>query len=52
MINLTSNQPISRQMRMPNSFTILLLAFVFVILIPGVVLAGGIVSWLARRSRG
>jgi ABC-type uncharacterized transport system involved in gliding motility auxiliary subunit len=52
MINLTSNQPISRQMRMPKSFTILLLAFVFIILIPGLVIAGGVASWLVRRSRG
>lgn len=52
MINLTSSQPISRQMRLPNSFTILLLAFVFVILIPGLIIAAGVASWLARRSRG
>jgi ABC-type uncharacterized transport system involved in gliding motility auxiliary subunit len=52
MINLTSNQPVTRQMRLPNSFTILLLAFVFVILIPGLVIAGGVASWLVRRSRG
>jgi ABC-type uncharacterized transport system involved in gliding motility auxiliary subunit len=52
MINLTSSQPISRQMRLPNSFTILLLAFVFVILIPGLIIAGGVASWLVRRSRG
>ncbi len=52
MINLTSGQPISRQMRMPNSFTILLLAFAFIILIPGLVVAGGITSWLMRRARG
>ena len=52
MINLTSNQPISRQMRLPNNFTILLLAFVFIILIPGLIIAGGVASWLVRRSRG
>ena len=52
MINLTSSQPISRQMRLPSSITILLLAFVFVILIPGLVIAGGVTSWLTRRSRG
>lgn len=52
MINLTSSQPISRQMRLPSSLTILLLAFVFVILIPGLVIAGGVASWLVRRSRG
>ena len=52
MINLTSIQPINRQMRLSNSLTIPILAFVFVILIPGLVLAGGIASWLVRRSRG
>jgi len=52
MINLTSSQPISRQMRLPNSLTILLLAFAFVILIPGLIIAGGVASWLVRRSRG
>jgi hypothetical protein len=52
MINLTAGRPISRQMRMPNSFTILLLAFAFIILIPGLVIAGGVTSWLMRRARG
>jgi ABC-type uncharacterized transport system involved in gliding motility auxiliary subunit len=52
MINLTSNQPISRQMRLTNSFTVLLLAFAFIILIPGLIIAGGVSSWLVRRSRG
>ena len=35
-----------------NSITILLLAFAFVISIPGLVIAGGVASWLVRRSRG
>jgi ABC-type uncharacterized transport system involved in gliding motility auxiliary subunit len=52
MINLTSSQPISRQMRLPSSFTVLLLAFVFVILIPGLIIAGGVGTWLVRRRRG
>jgi ABC-type uncharacterized transport system involved in gliding motility auxiliary subunit len=52
MINLTSSQPISRQMRLPSSFTVLLLAFAFVILIPGLIIAAGVSSWLVRRSRG
>ena len=42
MINLTSSQPISRQMRLPSSFTVLLLAFAFVILIPGLIIAAGV----------
>jgi ABC-type uncharacterized transport system involved in gliding motility auxiliary subunit len=52
MINLTSSQPISRQMRLPSSFTVLLLAFVFVILIPGFIIAAGVAAWLVRRRRG
>ena len=52
MINLTSAQPITRQMKLANSLTIPLLAFAFVILIPGLVIAGGVASWLVRRSRG
>ena len=52
IINLTSSQAVSRQMRLPNSFTILLLAFVFVILIPGLVIAAGVTTWAMRRKRG
>ena len=52
MINLTSSQPISRQMRLPSSFTVLLLAFVFIILIPGLIIAGGVGTWVVRRRRG
>ena len=52
MINLTSSQPISRQMRLTSSFTVLLLAFAFVNLIPGLIIAAGVSSWLVRRSRG
>jgi ABC-type uncharacterized transport system involved in gliding motility auxiliary subunit len=52
MINLTSSQPISRQMRLPSSFTVLLLAFVFIILIPGLIIAAGVSTWLVRRKRG
>jgi ABC-type uncharacterized transport system involved in gliding motility auxiliary subunit len=52
MINLTSSQPISRQMRLQSSFTIPMLVFFLVILIPGAVIAGGVSSWLVRRSRG
>jgi ABC-type uncharacterized transport system involved in gliding motility auxiliary subunit len=52
MINLTSSQPINRTLRLPSSFTVLLLAFAFVILIPGLIIAAGVWSWLVRRSRG
>ncbi len=46
MISLTSGQPISRQMRLPTSYTVLLLAIVFVILVPGLVMVGGVTAWL------
>jgi ABC-type uncharacterized transport system involved in gliding motility auxiliary subunit len=52
MISLTAKQPITRQMRLLGQLTILLLAFAFVILIPGLIVAGGVASWLVRRSRG
>jgi ABC-type uncharacterized transport system involved in gliding motility auxiliary subunit len=52
MISLTAKQPITRQMRLPSQLTFLLLAFAFVILIPGLIVAGGVASWLVRRSRG
>jgi ABC-type uncharacterized transport system involved in gliding motility auxiliary subunit len=52
MINLTTNEPIDRQMRLLNNLTIPMLAFVFVLLIPGLIIAAGVISWLARRSRG
>ena len=52
MINLTSSMPIQRQMRLPNNYTIPMLVFFLVILIPGLVIAGGVTSWLVRRSRG
>jgi ABC-type uncharacterized transport system involved in gliding motility auxiliary subunit len=52
MISLTTKQPITRQMRLLNNITMLLLAFAFVILIPGLIVAGGVAAWLVRRSRG
>jgi ABC-type uncharacterized transport system involved in gliding motility auxiliary subunit len=52
MISLTTKQSITRQMRLLNNITMLLLAFAFVILIPGLIIAGGVASWLVRRSRG
>jgi ABC-type uncharacterized transport system involved in gliding motility auxiliary subunit len=52
MINLTAKQPITRQMNLPSQLSLLLIAFSFIILVPGLVIAGGVVSWLARRSRG
>jgi ABC-type uncharacterized transport system involved in gliding motility auxiliary subunit len=52
LINLTASQPISRQMNLPSNLTIPILVFLFVILIPGLIVAGWVATWLVRRSRG
>ena len=52
MISLTTKQTTTRTMKPLSSLTIVVLAFAFVILIPGLIVAGGISSWLVRRSRG
>ncbi len=52
MINLSSRQPITRSLNLISSFTKVMLIISFLILLPGLVLAAGIGSWLVRRSRG
>jgi len=52
MISLTTKQAVTREMRPLTNTTVLLIAFAFIILVPGLILAGGIGSWLVRRSRG
>jgi ABC-type uncharacterized transport system involved in gliding motility auxiliary subunit len=52
MISLTAKQTTTRTMKPLSSLTVVVLAFAFVILIPGLIVAGGISSWLVRRSRG
>jgi ABC-type uncharacterized transport system involved in gliding motility auxiliary subunit len=52
MISLTTKQTVARQMAPLDSLTVLILALAFVILIPGLIVAGGVASWWLRRSRG
>jgi len=52
LINLTSPSTISRTFVMPSSLWLLVMAISFLCILPGVVIAGGVVSWLIRRSRG
>lgn len=52
LINLTSPNPISRSFVLPSSLWLLVMAISFLCILPGVVIAGGVVSWLIRRSRG
>jgi len=51
-LNLTSPSAITRTMNTVSPLTLGFLAVIFVIILPGIVVGGGIASWLARRSRG
>ena len=52
LINLTSPQAITRTLILPSSFWLLVMTISFLFILPGVVIAGGVISWLVRRSRG
>jgi ABC-type uncharacterized transport system involved in gliding motility auxiliary subunit len=52
LINLNTPAAISRTMTLPSSFWLLIMAISFLCLLPGLVIAGGVISWLIRRSRG
>lgn len=52
LISLTTKAATTREMKPLTSTTVLFLALAFIILIPGLIIAGGIASWLVRRSRG
>ncbi len=51
-IGLTPKTPITRQLNPLSNISLLLLALSFVCVLPGLVVVGGIMSWLARRRRG
>jgi ABC-type uncharacterized transport system involved in gliding motility auxiliary subunit len=51
-LNLTSPQPITRSLNPISSLTFWMIALSLVILLPGLVIASGITSWVIRRSRG
>jgi ABC-type uncharacterized transport system involved in gliding motility auxiliary subunit len=52
LINLNTPTAISRTLTLPSSFWLLVMAISFIFVLPGLVIAGGVVSWLIRRSRG
>ncbi len=52
LINLTSPSAISRTLALPSSLWLLVMAVSFLCILPGLVIAGGVISWLIRRSRG
>lgn len=52
MISLSSPQAISRTLNAPKTTTLVLLGFSMICLIPGLIIGGGIASWLIRKNRG
>jgi ABC-type uncharacterized transport system involved in gliding motility auxiliary subunit len=52
LINLNSPTAISRTLALPSSFWLLIMAISFLCILPGLVITGGVISWLIRRSRG
>jgi gliding motility-associatede transport system auxiliary component len=51
LVNITSHQPISRTFKLPSQVQVLIILLGSVILIPGLVIAAGISTWIARRRR-
>jgi len=52
LINLSTPTAISRTLILPSNFWLLIMAISFLCILPGLVIAGGVISWLIRRSRG
>ena len=51
-ITLSAPTSITRTMSPVSGLVLALIALAFVIVLPGLVIAGGVASWLVRRSRG
>jgi ABC-type uncharacterized transport system involved in gliding motility auxiliary subunit len=52
LINITPHTPITRTFNPPGQLSFIMILLGTVIVIPGLVVAGGISNWLARRRRG
>jgi ABC-type uncharacterized transport system involved in gliding motility auxiliary subunit len=52
MISLTTPDQTTRTLNPPSSLTKALLAISMICLIPGLIVAGGVASWLIRKNRG
>ena len=52
LISLSTPSTITRTLNPPSSFWLVVLAISLLCLLPGLVIAGGVASWLVRRSRG
>jgi ABC-type uncharacterized transport system involved in gliding motility auxiliary subunit len=52
MISLTTKETTTRSLNPIKNFGWILLGLSFICIIPGIVIAGGVISWIARRARG
>jgi ABC-type uncharacterized transport system involved in gliding motility auxiliary subunit len=52
MISLSSPEATVRTLNPPSSLARVILALSFLCILPGLVIAGGVASWLIRKSRG
>jgi ABC-type uncharacterized transport system involved in gliding motility auxiliary subunit len=52
LISLTSKTSVQRTLAQPKSYTKGLILLVSLIILPGIILVGGVVMWVARRRRG
>jgi ABC-type uncharacterized transport system involved in gliding motility auxiliary subunit len=51
LVNITSHPPTERTFNLPTPLQVLLIVLGSVILIPGLVVAAGISTWIARRRQ-
>jgi ABC-type uncharacterized transport system involved in gliding motility auxiliary subunit len=52
LINLTTKTPTARTLMPITTLGWLMLGLLFILILPGIIIAGGIVSWILRRAKG
>jgi len=52
LISLSSPKAVTRTFVLPSSLWLLVMAISFLCLLPGMIIAGGVISWYIRRTRG
>lgn len=52
MISLTPKDTTARSLVPIQNFGWIMLGLAFICIIPGIIIAGGVISWIARRARG
>jgi ABC-type uncharacterized transport system involved in gliding motility auxiliary subunit len=52
LISLTASEPVTRQLEMPSGPVQLVLALSLICLLPGIVIAAGVLTWIARKAKG